>query len=322
MAKRFKELETNKPAVVTALLLDVEEKQTKNGGTYCRLTLSDGIDKIIANRWDVQAEALAPFKRSLVSAVVTAGIYQGNPSYTVSTLKDAPTTARIEDYIESAPLSGEEMYKYILDILRSRLQAEGDHLLKLTERIYEDNKEKLLRWSAAKSVHHNCYGGLLYHTYRMMLAAKSLTDVYPLASEVLLPAVALHDIGKIEELQTDELGVADYTNEGNLLGHTLLGIAIVDDMARKLFGETPDEKTEEMLRQLKHAIAAHHGRLEWGALAVPATREAMLLHELDMIDSRMYQFEKIERDLAPGTMSDRVATLDGARIYHPMYARD
>ncbi len=242
---------------------------------------------------------LEPFKRGLVSAVVTAGVYQGSPSYTVSTLKEAPATARIEDYIESAPLSGEEMYKCILDILRSRLQAEGDHLLKLTERIYEDNKEKLLRWSTAKSVHHNCYGGLLYHTYRMMLAAKSLTDVYPLTSEVLLPAVALHDIGKIEELQTDELGVADYTNEGNLLGHTLLGIVMIDDTARKLFGETPDEKTEDMLRQLKHAIAAHHGRLEWGALAVPATREAMLLHELDMIDSRVHPVREDQTGLCP-----------------------
>src|SRR5699024_4171676 len=99
---------------------------------YCRLTLSDGIDKIIANRWDVQAEALEPFKRGLVSAVVTAGVYQGSPSYTVSTLMDAPATARIEDYIESAPLTREEMYKCILDILRSRIQSEGDLLLKLT----------------------------------------------------------------------------------------------------------------------------------------------------------------------------------------------
>ena len=88
---------------------------------------------------------------------MTAGIYQGNTSYTVSTVKAAPASAKIEDYIESAPLTGEEMYKCILDILRSRLQDKGDHLLKLTERIYEDNKEKLLRWSAAKSVHHNCY---------------------------------------------------------------------------------------------------------------------------------------------------------------------
>ena len=117
MAKKFKELEVNKPAVATALLLDVEERQTKNGGAYCKLTLSDGGDQIVANMWDSQADTLEPFKRSLVSVVVTAGQYQGNPSYTVSTVKEAPATEHIEDYIESAPLKSEDMYEGILSIL-------------------------------------------------------------------------------------------------------------------------------------------------------------------------------------------------------------
>lgn len=318
MAKKFKELEVNKPAVATALLLDVEERQTKNGGAYCKLTLSDGADQIIANMWDSQADALEPFKRSLVSVVVTAGQYQGNPSYTVSTVKEAPATEHIEDYIESAPLKGEEMYDRIMSLLRMETDK-ANPLVQIAKKLYKDNMQKLLKWSAAKAVHHNCYGGLLYHTYRMMQAAVKLMEVYPVTAEVLLPAVMLHDIGKLKELATDELGISDYTEDGNLLGHTFLGITMVDETARELFGNEMDEETSEQLRQLKHAIASHHGKLEWGAITIPGTREALLLHELDMMDSRFYQFEKTEEGLEPGSMSERVATLDGVRVYHPVF---
>ena len=318
MAKKFKELVVNKPAVATALLLDVEERQTKNGGAYCKLTLSDGGDQIVANMWDSQADTLEPFKRSLVSVVVTAGQYQGNPSYTVSTVKEAPATEHIEDYIESAPLKSEDMYEGILSILEKAADKKNP-LVQISRELYKQNKMQLFRWSAAKAVHHNCYGGLLYHTYRMMQAAVKLMEVFPVTAEVLLPAVMLHDIGKLEEISTDEIGISDYTEDGNLLGHTLIGIGMVDKMAADLFGNKIDEETLEQLRQLKHAIASHHGKLEWGAISAPATREAMLLHELDMIDSRFYQFEKVEEGITPGTMSDRINTLDGVKVYHPVF---
>lgn len=319
MAKKFKDLEMNNPSVVTALLLDVEERQTKNGGSYCRLTLSDGADKIVAIMWDTKEESLAPYKRTLVSAAVTAGVYQGGTSYTVSVIREAPATEHIEDYIESAPFKSEEMYEGILSMLEEATDKRNP-LVQLAGRIFEENRESLYRWSAAKAVHHNCYGGLLYHTYRMMEAAVNLLRVYPVTAEVLLPAVMLHDIGKIRELDTDELGISDYTEDGNLLGHTLIGISMVDEMAKTLFGTQMGEEACEQIRQLKHAIAAHHGKPEWGAIAAPATREAMLLHELDMIDSRFYQFEKIEEGLEPGSMSERINTLDGVKVYHPIFS--
>ena len=180
----------------------------------------------------------------------------------------------------------------------------------LVKSIYEENKTKLLYWSAAKSVHHNCYGGLLYHTLRMMRSAFTLTKVYTtINKDVLFAAVALHDIGKITELETDELGVADYTVDGTLFGHALLGIEMIN---AKASGYNP-----ELIRLLKHCLAAHHGQLDWGAVTIPAIPEAMMLHQIDMIDSRMYQFEKaIEEITEPGQLGDKVFGL-GTKVYRP-----
>lgn len=318
MAKKFRELEMNNPTVATALLQEVEERQTKSRGVYCRLTLSDGKNQVFANMWDTKADDLKRYKRKLVSVVITAGLYQGNTSYTVSMVKDAPASESIEDYIESAPLKSEAMYDGILSLLEKEADKKNP-LVQVAMRMYEENKAALLKWSAAKGVHHNCYGGLLYHTYRMMQAASMMLEVYPVTAEVLLPAVMLHDIGKLKELATDELGIAEYTEDGNLLGHTIIGLSMVDETATALFGKEMDENTSEQIRQLKHAIASHHGKMEWGAISIPATREAMLLHELDMVDSRLYQFEKVEEGLEPGMMSERITTLDGVKVYRPAF---
>ncbi|MFR3808616.1 MAG: hypothetical protein ACLTX3_06620 [Lachnospiraceae bacterium] len=75
---------------------------------------------------------------------------------------------------------------------------------------------------------------------------------------------------------------------------------------------------QEKIRLLKHCIASHHGKLEYGAVTMPATKEAMLLHEIDMIDSRMYQYEQVEKELKPGEMSERIFGLD-SRVYKPNF---
>ncbi|WP_368272884.1 HD domain-containing protein, partial [Fusicatenibacter saccharivorans] len=124
-------------------------------------------------------------------------------------------------------------------------------------------------------------------------------------------AVILHDIGKLQELDTDATGVAEYTVDGNLFGHTLLAIEMID---RKNF-ENPTYPAEK-IRLLKHCIAAHHGQLEYGAITMPAVREAMLLHEIDVIDASMYQYEQAEKTLNPGEMSDRIFGL-GVKVYKP-----
>ena len=149
-----------------------------------------------------------------------------------------------------------------------------------------DFRSKIMYWAAAKSMHHNLYGGLLYHMYRMGKNADMQCDLYPMLNrDLLICGVYLHDIGKLMELDTSIMGSAEYTLTGNLLGHLYLGMNLLEDYALRF------KLPEELKLQLLHMIASHHGKQEYGAIVVPKTLEAEMLHFLDMIDSKMYAME-------------------------------
>lgn len=309
MYPKFKELEENKKTATVALLTLIEEKETKGGKPYCVLTLSDGESTIEAKLWNNAKADVAVEEKSLITAELYPKEYQGTLSYEVFRYGKAPDDLSITDFVVKAPYQPEAMYDEILSLLRKAVpEKEESDLVDMVINIYEDNKEKLLYWSAAKAVHHNCYGGLLYHTFRMVRAAFVLAKIYPVDKELLLAGCALHDIGKLIELETDAMGIADYSVDGALFGHALLGCEMITkESVRNAYNE-------EKVRLLKHMIASHHGELDWGAVTKPSIPEAMMLHEIDMIDSRMYQFEQTFEKLEPGEMSDRIFGLD-ARVY-------
>ena len=132
---------------------------------------------------------------------------------------------------------------------------------------------------------------------------------YSCADKQMLAAGCLiHDIGKLQELTTDLFGCANYTVSGSLFGHTLLGIHMVSRIIQEL--EIPGEIGDIYL----HMIASHHGKTEWGALAEPAFPEAAIIHCLDMIDSRMYTYEKVTQQLETGSLSETIWGL-GTKVY-------
>ena len=307
---KIKELELNKKTSTVVLLQSVEESETKSGRPYCRLTLSDGESTIVANLWDTEKAKLKVEEKTLISAELYPKMYQENVSYELYRYGKAPEDAKIEEFIIHAPYKSDAMYDEILAIMKK--EGGDSSLVTLVETIYEENKEKLLYWSAAKCVHHNMYGGLLYHTFRMVRAGCMLARVYPsIKKDVLIAGIALHDIGKLEELETDALGIAEYSVDGSLFTHAYLGMRMVEEAGKRLGTD------KELIRQVMHVIAAHHGQLEWGAISLPQTAEAMMVHEIDMIDSRMEQFEKNYQDMEPGTMSKKIFGL-GMSIYKPL----
>lgn len=315
--KTFKEMSEGEKNVTVALVLSLEEATTKGGKKYVSLTLQDCSQTSVVcndfNKTKADVEQTIEAGKLLTIEVVPK---KSNNSdimyYNLEGYKEAPEDANLGDFIKKAPHESEYMYQSIIGGLEKVFP--DSTLVELVKNIYESNKEKLLYSSAAKGVHHNCYGGLLYHTLRMEQAAAQICKVYTQANkEILMCAIALHDLGKLEELETDKvLGFAEYTIPGNLLGHTLIGIK----MLWKEYYENPALYDEEQIMQLEHCIAAHHGNLDWGAITVPATLEAYLLHQIDMIDSRAYQYEEQIASTAPGTMSDRVFGL-GTKVYVP-----
>ena len=158
------------------------------------------------------------------------------------------------------------------------------------ERYFVEDKEFLKSFqehSAAKTVHHGFIGGLMEHTLSVTKLCDYMASAYPLLKrDLLITAALLHDVGKTKELSSFPLN--DYTDEGQLLGHIIIGAQMIHDLAK----EIPD--FPEMLEnQLVHCILAHHGELEYGSPKKPALAEAVALNLADNTDARMETLTEI-----------------------------
>ena len=335
---RFEETEIGNNYDMTLLVVRIEERTTKKGDPYCRLTLSDGKTQQEANlfnnntRESLKLQGVTEEKPVDVRLKCTE--FQNQKNYTVDSINPAKLTDEEKaTLIKMPPLPRQQM---LLDMIRIVLDSSGRQydkdnvvipeddysLTALTVRLISKNSKAFSSSSAAKSMHHNLMGGLLYHTYRMVKAAYSICDIYTtLNRELLVCGTALHDIGKIEELSTSELGAANYTPDGRLFGHALIGIEMIDKMVAEADSAAGRETyNREDVRLLKHLIASHHGTLEWGAITLPAVPEAMVLHNIDMIDSRMYMYEEGLASTKPGSVSDYINGIAGdgrSTIYRP-----
>lgn len=314
----FNDIQIDSESKGYILVRHVEQSVGKNGKPYCILTVADGdFQEHRLNVWNTDAEKLSIDDNTVVLAVVQKKLYNGKPNYSSNSIvMDINNEFTGMDFAETAPIKSSVMLEGIMKIVSESGQGEVDgSLTQLTKAIFQEHSQQLMSWSAAKSVHHNILGGLLYHTYRMVQQAEAMALIYDkLDSELLVCATALHDIGKLEELLTDEFGGTTYTVEGQLLGHGILGIQMVSEKGKALGTD------EEKLRCLLHCIAAHHGRPEWGTLQPPKIAEAMVVNYLDLIDSRMYQFEKIAANTEPGSYSASPSwSLDNVNVYVPTF---
>lgn len=170
---------------------------------------------------------------------------------------------------------------------------------------------------AAKRMHHAERSGLLHHTTDMLKAAEAICVIYPwLHRDLLLAGVIIHDLGKLEELKSDEVGnVSDYTREGQLIGHLVQGVANLRAAAEKT------GVTGEVVTLLEHLLISHHGEMEYGSPTPPMFPEAEALRWIDMMDARMNAMKSALDRTPEGAFSEKVYTLD-RRVYHPRYTDD
>ena len=287
-----------------------EIKTAKNGNKYTAMTLADGEQEIMAQMWEDLSDSMIYEVGKVLSFIVEKGEYAGRPSYkVVSGVPDLE--ADVSKYIESTPYTPEYMYNEIMETIKGMKDADYQSV---AGNIVYMHREKLMNSCGAKNIHHAIKSGLLWHVFSMLQMAKAIAPLYPINSDILYAGVILHDIGKIEQLDTNDKGMTEYTVPGNLIGHICLGDAIVCRYAAIAKRKVPEEKLEI----IRHMILSHHGRYEWGSPVLPMIPEAMILHYLDMIDSREYQFDKYQKSTAPGTFSERIGTLDKMPVYNPI----
>ncbi|MCR4688304.1 MAG: HD domain-containing protein [Saccharofermentans sp.] len=335
---KISETEVDNSYWLTLLLTVIEQRKTKKGDPYVRLTLSDGKTEAVANlfnnttREDLEERGIK--EDSPVDIKLRVSLYNDQKNYTVDAISPATLTSEeLALLIKMPPKKPEELFINICrkvkssssrqyDMTNMRVPDDDYSLTALTMRLLLENSKAIIMSSAAKAMHHNIYGGLVYHTSRMVDMAEASSNVYPgLNKELLICGTALHDIGKIKELTTGISGSASYTVDGRLFGHSLIGIEMIDREVMRADAMAGRETYDrEEVKLLKHLIASHHGILEWGAIAVPAIPEAMVLHNIDMIDSRMYMYEENLSNIEPGKLSDPVFGIAGegkATVYKP-----
>ena len=186
-----------------------------------------------------------------------------------------------KDYIPVSPYPIEEMYEKLLTTLRS---ISHPQLRALLEAFFVNDPAFVKAFkahSAAKSVHHSFSGGLLQHTLRVTELCEDYCKKYPMIKRDLLLAGALcHDIGKTRELSS--FPANDYTDEGQLLGHIVIGVQMLSEKMAQIPGFPVNVRNE-----LLHIILAHHGEFEFGSPKKPALLEALALHMADNTDAKI-----------------------------------
>lgn len=262
---------------------------TKAGKEYYNVILQDRTGIIEGKIWEPNNFGIAEFDAHdyvYINGDVTG--FQGKLQVNIKMLRVAEEGEYdMKEYFPITKKDIEAMYAEVLDIIG---KVKNEHLHKLLTALFKEDEEfvKLFKQSsAAKSVHHGFIGGLLEHTLCVTKLCDYLCTLHPiLKKDLLITAALCHDIGKVRELSL--FPDNDYTDEGNLLGHIVMGTEMVTDKIRLI----PDFPTG-LAGELKHCILAHHGKLEFGSPKTPALIEAVALNYADDTDAKLQLFTEI-----------------------------
>ena len=262
---------------------------TKNGKSYESLILQDKTGTLDAKVWEPNNPGIGDFD-SLDYIEVYGDItsFQGSLQVNVKRIRRCQEGEyQPADYLPVSSRNIEEMYRELTDLVAS---IENPYLRQLLESFFvQDEKfQKAFRnSSAAKTVHHGFVGGLLEHTLGVTKLCDYYCSAYPiLKRDLLLTAAMCHDIGKI--LEISPFPENNYTDDGQLLGHIVMGSQMIGERASRIQG-FPHER----LSQVQHCILAHHGKYEFGSPRIPALIEALALNYADDTDAKLETFKEI-----------------------------
>jgi 3'-5' exoribonuclease len=276
------ELKPNQLVESSFLVQSKEIRQKKGGELYLSLMLADRSGELDAKMWDNVNDVLNEFERDdFVKVKGIVQVFHNKPQMTIHKMRRMDESeVEFTDYFPSSRRDAEEMWRELRGLVA---QMRNPHLKGLLEAMLDDEDiaRRYRRAPAAKQIHHAFLGGLIEHVLSVCALAKATAAHYAnIDYDLLLTGVVLHDIGKIYELNY-ERGFS-YSSEGQLIGHMSIAMRMVGDKLRGLPDFPPLVRT-----LVEHMILSHHGRLEFGSPKVPQFPEALLLHYLDDLDSKM-----------------------------------
>jgi 3'-5' exoribonuclease len=269
-----------------ASLFLVREKEirtsSRSGKSWLELDLVDRTGRISAKMWDNFAVIAVTFERDdVVQVRGRVKLFNGQKELTLEQI--IPAIERdydISDFLAHTKYDVEKLYA---DLRSAVAGMKNPWLKRLLASVVDDPAiaPKMKRAPAAMTMHHAFIGGLLEHVVSLIGLGRTIAAHYPeLDADLLLTGIVLHDIGKIDELSYGR-GI-DYTTQGRLLGHISIGAAMVREKIRAI----PDFPAP-LAMMVEHLILSHHGTYEFGSPSLPQIREAVALHFLDDMDSKM-----------------------------------
>lgn len=273
----------------TFLVTRHELRDSRTGDPYLRLVLSDRSGDVEARAW--REPELLSGRIAVDDFVAVRAVVKRTDQKHVLELDDLERVdeSSIEpaDFFPVSRWPAEQLFDALLKLLDDEVRSPAIRAFLHALFADEERKSRFITAPAAMSNHHAFRGGLVEHCLSMAQIAAQLgahyRHYYPglINSDLLLAGVVLHDFAKIWELSYAR--AFDYTTVGRLVGHIPMGAQLVLDVAREADADIPDDLT----MHLQHLVLSHHGKPEFGAAAHPMTVEAILLHQIDMIDSRV-----------------------------------
>lgn len=260
-----------------------QSAMTKNGKPYENLILQDKTGVIDGKIWDPNSNGIDDFDGlDYIEIIGDVTSFAGAMQLNIKRVRRAfPEEYDPADYLPVSENSTDDMYHQLVSMIDS---VKNTYLSALLHKLFVEDKDFLKSFeehSAAKTVHHGFIGGLMEHTLSVTRLCDYMAGAYPVIKrDLLITAALLHDVGKTRELSSFPLN--DYTDEGQLLGHIVIGAQMIHDFAKEIPGFPAD-----LENQLVHCILAHHGELEYGSPKKPALVEAVALNLADNTDARM-----------------------------------
>ncbi|MFH1268394.1 MAG: HD domain-containing protein [Planctomycetota bacterium] len=275
------------------------EKQlrpNRNGDLYLQVELSDRTGVIGARMWNATESLYLAFENGdYVRIEGTTQLFQGALQLIATRLtKLEPSEVNEDDFTPVATVEIDKLVVRMGEILRAMADPQ---LRNLAECFLLDEPlmAKFTRAPAGVKHHHAYQGGLLEHSVNLMEVALRVAPCYPqIDRDLLVMGALLHDLAKTDEL-TYERELA-YSDEGQLIGHLVMGIRLLEEKVREAEELSGESISEETVLRLKHMIVSHHGAYEYGSPKLPMTLEAMALYCLDLLDAKVFAFDRQLRD--------------------------
>ncbi|MGO4885467.1 MAG: 3'-5' exoribonuclease YhaM family protein [Bryobacteraceae bacterium] len=276
------ELKPDQVITTSFLVCSKEIRQKKKGDPYLSLQLGDRTGELDAKMWDNVDEAMETFERDdFVKVKGLIQIFHNRPQLTLHTIhRMDDREVDFADYFPASTRDRDEMWRELREFAAG---IGNPHLNRLVAALLDDpDVARRYRVApAAKQIHHAYLGGLIEHVLSLCHLARMTAGHYAfIDGDLLMTGAIVHDIGKIYELSY-ERGFS-YSDQGQLLGHMLIAVRMIGDKLREL-----PEFPPRLRSLVEHMIISHHGQLDFGSPKTPVFPEAMLLHYLDDMDSKL-----------------------------------